>query len=173
MTLNKSAFPKILFLTYLLFCSWSCSVKYSFTGASISPEIKTISIQDFPNLAPLVNPQLAVKFSEKMKDRFINQTSLMLINGVGDLNFEGEFVDYSTMPVDIQGGDVAAKNRLTVVIKVRFFNAFEPKQNFEEKFSRYADYENTKTLEEAQDDLLETILDEIIDDIFNKSVANW
>ncbi len=173
MTLNKPIFLKISFLACLLLYSLSCSVKYSFTGASISPEIKTISIQDFPNLAPLVNPQLTVKFIEKMKDRFINQTSLVLINGAGDLNFEGEFVDYSTMPVDIQGGDVAAKNRLTIVVKVRFSNAYDPKQNFDERFSRYADYDNTKTLEEAQNDLVETILDEIIDDIFNKSVANW
>jgi len=75
-----------------------CKINYTFTGASISPDIKTVSIQYFPNQAPLVQPQLSSEFTEALKDKFVRQTSLELVNGVGDLNFEGVITGYDTKP---------------------------------------------------------------------------
>ncbi len=164
---------RVFILFLCCFVMETCTVKYSFTGASISPEVKTVSVSEFPNNAPLVHPRLAVVFSEKLKDRFLNQTSLLLVSSAGDLNFEGEIVDYNTSPVAIQSGDQAAFNRLTIVVNVRFSNAYNPKQNFESRFSRYADYDSRKNLEDVQESLIESIVEELTEDIFNKSVANW
>ena len=96
----------------------SCKINYSFTGASISPDIKTVSIQYFPNMARLVNPNLSQVFTESLKEKFLSQTNLSLVNNIGDLNFEGEIVEYYTKPMAIQGDETAALNRLTIKIRV-------------------------------------------------------
>src|SRR5512145_844688 len=93
----------------------SCKI-YSFTGASIAPDVKTVSIIYFPNQAPLVQPTLSQVFTEALKDKFISQTSLTLVDNGGDLNFEGAITSYGTQPVAIQSGDVASQNRLTIAV---------------------------------------------------------
>ena len=156
----------------ILFSS-SCKINYSFSGASISPDVKTVSIQYFPNMAALVNPNLSQVFTEALKEKFLAQTNLSLVNGVGDLNFEGEITGYNTKPMAIQGNETAALNRLTIRIKVRFSNALDPEQNFDSTFTRYVEYESSKNLSDVEDDLVLEIIEQINDDIFNKSVANW
>lgn len=157
----------------ILFIAHSCKINYSFTGASISPDVKTYSVQYFPNMARLVNPNLSQDFTESLKEYFLAQTNLSLVNGTGDLNFEGEIIYYDTKPVSIQSDETAALNRLTIKIKVRFTNMLDPEQNFETSFSRYVDYESSKNLSDVEDELVVEIFEQIVDDIFNKSVANW
>jgi len=175
MILNKLRLKTLLVLFALTvgIVLTGCKVRYSFSGASISPDVKTVSIQYFQNMAPLVNPTLSQNFTESLKELFLSQTNLTLVNGVGDLNFEGEITKYDTKPMAIQGNETAALNRLTITIKVRFTNALDPEQNFESNFSRFAEYESTKNLTDVEDDLVAEILEQINDDIFNKSVANW
>lgn len=161
----------VLFFLFVLMVG--CSVKYSFTGASISSMVKTYTIYDFPNRAKLVNPTLSDFFTEQMRDKFTRQTSLDYADSDGDLEFEGAIESYNVKPVSVQDGDVAAQNRLTIRIKVKFTNNQEPEQNFESEFSAYEDFSSQYIITDVEDQLVESIIEKIVDDIFNKSVANW
>ena len=158
----------------LLLAQNSCRMSYSFTGASISPDVKTISIQYFPNTASLIVPTLSRVFTDALKDYFTSQTNLILVDRNGDLNLEGSITGYSVQPVAIQGNETAAMNRLTIAVTVKFTNKKNEKQNFENKtFSRYQDYPSSKNLAAVQDDLIKLIDDQLISDIFNQAVVNW
>jgi len=150
----------------------SCGV-YSFTGASIPPEAKTISIQQFPNNAPLVNPVLSQLLTDALRDKFSSQTNLSQIPVNGDLAFEGSITDYRTSPVAITGDETAALNRLSVSIRVTYSNHFDEKQNFETTFSRFGDYESTQSLTEVEERLVNEIIEALVQDIFDRSVVNW
>ena len=131
---------QLFFLTSFLFLISGCTGGYSLTGASIAPDVKTISIQTFPNNASLVQPQLSQLISDGIRNRFRTQTSLTLVDYDGDLNIRGEITNYTTSPTAIQGNDQAGLNRLTITIRVRFVNTKDSKANFDQSFSRYADY---------------------------------
>jgi hypothetical protein len=146
---------------------------YTFTGASIAPEIKTISIATFPNKAPLVNPTLSNEFSDKLKDKFIGQTTLNLVPSGGDLSIEGQIIDYRTQPVAIQGDETAALNRLTITINVKFTNSVEPTRSYETTFSRFAEYSSSTPLASVESALVNLINEALVEDIFNKAVVNW
>ena len=165
------------FINILGFCALLCSLiscgLYSFTGASISPEIKTISIKYFPNNAPLVNSTLSQEFTEVLRDKFTSQTSLQLVDKSGDLNLEGEIIGYSTQPIAIQGNETAALNRLSVTVRVRFTNNFDESQNFESNFTQYQDYPSSSSLSSVEDGLILQISKDLVEDIFNKAVVNW
>ncbi|MGI6319609.1 MAG: LptE family protein [Bacteroidales bacterium] len=150
----------------------SCGI-YSFTGASIHPEAKTVNIKRFPNMAPMVNPSLSQEFTEALQEKFQRQTSLILVDGSADYEFEGEIVGYSTSPVAIQGDETAAMNRLTITVNVRFSNRFNEDENFEQRFGRYVDYDSNRNLSEIESELVKQINEVIVEDIFNKAVVNW
>ena len=176
MKFKMQKYNKLFALLILLIVLQSCfSVKYSFTGASISPDVKTVSIQDFRNVAPLIKPTLSTDITEALKDRFVSQTNLQLVNYSGDLYFEGQITGYNVKPIAIKGGEnsVASLNRLTITIKVKFSNTKDPNQDFETTFSRYVDFPSSENFNSVQDGLAEEITKQLIDDIFNKSVANW
>ena len=149
-----------------------CGV-YSFTGASIPAEARTVSIQYFPNNANLVNPLLSDIITNTLRDYFMNQTTLDAVNDNGDLAIEGEIIDYKTAPTAITGDQIAALNRLTVTVNVRFYNRYDESKNFEQKFSQYDDYPSNEDLNVVQDELLRSICDKLCEDIFNKAVVNW
>ena len=162
---------KISFLFALVFLS-ACGF-YSFTGASISPEIKTVSVQYFPNYAATIEPTLSQVFTEQLKDYFLEQTNLSLETELGDLNFSGEIIKYEVKPIAIQANEQAARNRLTISVKVKFENRKDNSKNFEQRFFRYADYDSEQNLLEVEDILIEQITNELAEDIFNKAVVNW
>lgn len=145
---------------------------YSFTGASIPAEAKTVSVQHFPNNANLVNPLLSDMITNTLRDYFMNQTTLDGVNDNGDLAIEGEIVDYKTSPTAITG-DQAALNRLTITVNVRFYNRYDESKNFEQKFSQYEDYPSNQELNSIQDNILDNIVQKLCEDIFNKAVVNW
>lgn len=163
---------QILFV-FLVISGFSSCKMYSFTGASIHPEAKTISIETFPNLAPMVNPTLSQEFTEALQDKFQSQTSLTVVTSSGDFEIEGEIVGYSTTPMAIQGNETAALNRLTITVNVRFTNKFSEKDNFEQRFSRYVDYDSSRNLSEVEQELVKQINEVLVEDIFNKAVVNW
>ena len=163
----------VVCISLLMSLIWSGCGVYSFTGASISPEVKTFSVQYFPNRASLVQPLLSQAITEKIKERFISQTSLRQVERDGDLQFEGYISDYKASPVAIQGTQTAALNRLTISVLVKFTNTKDDKQNFETTFTRYADYDSQKSLSEEEATLIDEINRQLVDDIFNKSVSNW
>lgn len=152
----------------------SCKINYSLTGTSIAPDVKTFSVQDFPNRAPMYVPTLSQSFSEKLKDKLLSQTSLQLVaSGIGDLDYSGEIISYNITPIAITGNETAAQNRLTISAKVTFTNTKDPKQNFVKSFSNYEDFDATKSIENVEQELINQILEKITEDIFNNSVANW
>ncbi|MBP7850294.1 MAG: LptE family protein [Lentimicrobiaceae bacterium] len=150
----------------------ACGI-YSFTGASIPPAAKTISILNFPNNAPLVQPTLSQTFTTALIDRFSSQTSLSIVPRDGDLHIEGEITGYSTQPVAILSTEQAAQNRLTITVAVRFINEIEPEKSFEASFSRFLDYPSTLSLSAIEEGLIRDINEALVDDIFNKAVVNW
>jgi hypothetical protein len=172
MILSNGRHIRNLFLFLMAASFAGCNV-YSFTGASISPEIKTVSIANFPNQAPLVQPSLSQTFSEKLKDKFVSQTNLTQVNANGDLQFEGAITDYVSQPTAIQGNEQAALNRLTITVKVKFTNQKDEKQNFETTFSRFTDYDSRKNLATIETELINDITNQLVDDIFNRAVINW
>ena len=159
-----------LLMTTLACCR--CGI-YSFTGASIPAEAKTVSVQYFPNNASLVNPLLSPSITNTLRDYFMNQTTLQSVDNNGDLALEGEIIDYSTTPVAITGDQTAALNRLTIKVNVRFFNKYDESKNFEQTFSQYEDYPSNQNLNAIQETLITTIVDNLCQDIFNKAVVNW
>ncbi|HOV10453.1 MAG TPA: LptE family protein [Bacteroidales bacterium] len=166
----------VLFGFYLLSLAMlmeSCTMKYSFTGASIPPEVKTISIHYLKNTAPLVKPTLSQQLTDELRNRFTTQTSLTPVNQNGDFDISGEITNYATSPVAIQGNQTAAMNRLTVTISIRFVNKFDEKQNYETSFSRYVDYPSSQALASVENQILEEIIGYLVDDVFNKTAVNW
>lgn len=162
----------ILYGLMLIFFS-SCGV-YSFTGASISPDVKTVSVAYFDNTASLVVPTLSQSLTESLKDRIILQTSLSVTRDQqADLEFEGQITDYTIRPLAIQGNETAAQNRLTISVKVTFVNNKDEQKNFQTTFTRYADYPGDRNLADVENDLIKTINAQLIDDIFNKAFVNW
>ncbi|GAB7086290.1 LptE family protein [Marinifilum fragile] len=152
----------------------ACKVSYSLTGGTLSDKVQTFSVQYFPNRAPLVNPNLSNRFTEELKEKFRSQTSLNeVVDGEGHLNFEGEITGYRTQALDIKAGEIAATNRLTVTIKVRFTNEIESENDFDKSFSAFKDYDSISQLTDVEDELLNDILEQIIDDIYNEAVVNW
>ena len=174
--INKTANSKLTISFVVLFISLlfgsGCGV-YSFTGASIPPEAKTIAIDFFPNKAQLVVATLSPLFTETLQDQFQNQTTLDLVDRNGDLNLEGEITEYSVRPVAIQGDQTAGLNKLSVTVNVRYSNKFEPDKDFEQKFTQFLEYPSDSDLNSIQDDLITTITEMLATDIFNKAVINW
>lgn len=150
-----------------------CKVTYSFSGASISPGVKTISIQYFQNRASLVQPALSQNLTEALIDKCKSQTSLSFINGLGDVNFEGEITDYNTRPLTVSADAEAAVNRFTITVRVEFTNAVDPDLSYEQSFTRYEDYDSALDLSQVEDELSRKIIEMIVEDIFNRAFVNW
>jgi hypothetical protein len=161
----------IVCLLLAVLCT-SCGI-YSFSGASIPAEAKTVSVQYFPNQAQLINPMLSDNFTTALRDAVMNQTSLDMVEAGGDLSFEGEIVDYRTTPVAITAGQTAALNRLTITVNVRFVNMFDESKNFESRFSNYVDYPSDQELNSVQESLTASIIEALVEDVFNKALVNW
>lgn len=152
---------------------------YSFSGVTMSPDIKTVQIDYFQNDAPLVNPTLSSYFTSQLQDIFMARTSLQQVKSNGDLVFEGEIVTYdqtSEAPTidPVTGKAVAGKVRLTIGVKVRYYNTKDEEQNFDRVFRNYADIEGTETLSGSQEQsLVDQIVALLVEDILTSSVAQW
>ncbi len=166
----KKVTPFILLIALL--STHACGV-YSFTGGSTG-EAKTIQIDNFPNNAQLVEPGLSQEFTLALQDRFLRQTNLKLTNTGGDLLFEGEITQYRVIPIAATAGQTAAQNRLTIAVRVRFFNRLVEEDNFDRTFSFFSDFDANAQLSGS---VLEAayleIFERITQDIFNASVAKW
>ena len=158
----------------LLFSALSgCTIKYSFSGASIPEQARTLSVGYFRNRAPSVQPTLSSTFTDRLKEYLVNNSNLSLIDGFADLQFNGEITGYSVNPTSIQSDDKAAMNRLTITVQVRYVNRFDAKSNFNQSFSRYRDYDATLSLSSVESGLIEEITEELVDDIYQRAFVNW
>lgn len=151
----------------------ACRVSYSLNGASIPPEAKTVSVTFFQNYAAMSPPTLSQSFTEALRTKLSSQSRLALVSRDGDLAFEGSITGYSTMPVSIQSTDQAALNRLSITVNVKYTCSFDEKKNFEQSFTRFADYPSNQNLTSVESRLIQEINDQLTQDIFNKALNNW
>ena len=163
----------VALLATMIITLGGCTVKYSFSGASIPLEAKTVSVPYFPNNAPMVAPSLSSTLTDALQDKFAKQTKLELVSTGGDLAFEGEITNYTSTPAAITAAETAAMNRLTITVKVKFTNIYEPQNNYNKSFSAFAEYDATSLLQDVQDSLITEICEQLVQDIFNAAVANW
>jgi len=162
----------IVFFTLVVMLN-GCKIQYSFSGVNISPEVLTYSVQYFQNRARLVQAQLSQVFTEAMMDKVQNNTSLELANQGGDVQFSGEITGYETRPTAITSSETAARNRLTITVRVKYTNVVEPELDFDQSFSRYEDYDANANLSEVEEELINLIVFDLVEDIFNKAFISW
>ena len=163
---------KIINIFLISFLFNSCGI-YSFTGASIPANAKTVSVKYFTSETSNSPAVLNQIITEGLKDIFLTQSSLQLAEYEGDLIFSGKITTYQVKPIAIQANENAGKNRLTIGIKVNYNNSFDSKQNFESNFNRYRDFNSAENLSDVEDILIEEIIKELIEDVFNKAFVNW
>ncbi len=163
---------KVIFIAVTaLALTVSCGI-YTFTGASIGPEVKTFSVQTFVNVAPMVAPSLSTSLTDELVNRYIRQTSLTQERIDGDFAFEGTITGYTTSAVAVTN-ESAVLNKLTITIMVKFTNRFDPKASFQSSFSQYAEYDSNQSLQSVEQQLLPEIIDKLVTDIFLASASNW
>ena len=163
---------KVLFYIAVLLSVVSCRI-YSFTGTNIQSDVKTITIPFVEYKALRVNPSLSNDLTEALQDKFRKLTSLEQVDEDGDLELVCEVTGYEVKPQAITAGEVAAQNRLTVTVKVEFTNRKYPEDDVSQSFSAYEDYDSTNSLDAVEAGLCETIIEKIVEDIFNATVAQW
>ena len=165
--------PSGIILLIIIALFSGCGVKYSFTGASISPLAKTFSVVYFQNRAPVVQPGLSQGMTDALIDKCKAQTSLKYSMTTGDVSFEGEISDYNTRPLAVAADAEAATNRFTISVKVKYTNNIDPDLSFEQAFSRYEDYSSNQDLSAVERQLSERIIEMLVEDIFNQAFVNW
>ena len=164
---------RFLVIALLMVSVCSCGI-YSFSGTSIQPDVNTITINYFEYKALKVNPTLSNELTEAVRTRFRRMTRLEQVDTDGDLEITGEVTGYSVAASAIAAGDVAAKNRLTITVKVTFTNRKYPEDDFADKtFSGYSDYDSTLSLDSEEAGLTTEIIEKIVEDLFNATVAQW
>ena len=162
-----------LSLALTAFIVQSCGI-YSFTGTSIQPDVKTVTINYFEYKALKVNPSLSNMITEAMQDKFLKLTKLEQVDMDGDLELVGAVTGYDVKATAVTANESVAQNRLTVTVKVKFVNRKYPEDGFEEKsFSAYQDFDATQALESVEATLCEDIVEQLCEDIFNATVAQW
>ena len=164
---------KIALSAVLVMIVSGCGI-YSFTGTSIQPDVKTITINYFEYKALKVNPTLSNTITEALKDKFTKMTKLEQVDLDGDLEIIGEVTGYDVKATAITANEQAAQNRLTVNVKITFIDRKYPENSFENKsFSAYADFDAMQQLDAVESSLCEEIVEKLCEDMFNATVANW
>ncbi len=150
----------------------SCGI-YSFTGTSIQPDVKTITIPFVEYRALRVNPSLAGDLTDALQEKFRKLTRLEQVDQDGDLELVVEVTGYDVKATAITADEMAAQNRLTVSVKIAFTNRKYPEDDVSQSFSAYEDYDSTQPLDAVETGLCETIIEKLVEDIFNATVAQW
>ncbi len=152
----------------------ACSISYKFNGANINYQTThSISIADFPNNAPMVNPSLSNSLSEGIRDLYQRQTRLQVLRKGGDLELEGEIIGYELTQTAISTTNYASESRLTIRVNVHFTNNIYPEESFDKTYSAYQTFDANRLLSDVQDELCAIIINEIAESIYNDTVAKW
>ena len=150
----------------------SCGI-YSFTGTSIQPDVKTITIPYVEYKALRVNPSLSGDLTEALKEKFRKLTTLEEVEEDGDLELVCEITGYDVKATAVTANEMASQNRLTVTVKVEFSNKKYPEDDVNKSFSAYEDFDAMQSLDAVEAGLCDTIIEKIVEDIFNATVAQW
>jgi hypothetical protein len=162
----------VIILVAVTVLFYGCKVTYSFTGASTTG-LKTFSVVYFQNRAPVVQPGLSQILTDALIDKCKEQTSLKYETTTGDADFAGEISDYTTRPLTVAADAQAATNRFTISVKVKFTNAVNPDNSFDQTFSRYKDYNSNLDLSAVEKEYSDDIVEMLVEDIFNQAFVNW
>lgn len=151
-----------------------CKVSYKLTGASIDyTKVKTISLETFQNRAAYQWGPMATMLNETLSDVFVQQTKLQQVPRGGDLQLAGEITAYDQFNKSISADGYSAMVQLKMTVNVRFTNNTNHEEDFERTFSATRDFDATQSLESVQEELVTQMIKEIVESIFNASVANW
>ena len=152
----------------------SCSIRYGFVSGTMDySKVQSISIKDFQNMALYVYPPLAQKFTEQLREKYNRQTRLQVLRDNGMMDLEGEITGHELLPLAVKDDMLASQTRMTITIRVRFTNQAISEDNFEQSFSAYQEFDSSKQLQEVENELTDLIIKEIIDQIYNATVAKW
>ncbi len=165
---------RIALAAVLLITLAACSVSYKFNGASIDyTKTKTIQIADFPIRSSYVWAPMASIFNNQLKDEFANHTRLTQVKRNGDLKIEGEITQYTQKNKSTTADGYSAQVELSMTVNVRFTNNVNHNEDFERQFTATSSYESTQSLTSVQEELVTQMVEDICDQIFNATVANW
>lgn len=161
-----------------VFIAFMLSGCYSFKGASIPPEMKTVKISLFENNAQLVIPYLSSQFTEDFMERVRTQSSLTITRGDADGSFEGRITDYDIKPISIQDNarPVAGANRLTITVSVKYVNNIKghEKEGFDQPFTAFTDFSLAgQSLQSQEAALIKKVTVQLTENIFNRAFAQW
>lgn len=171
--LNRLGKPCLIYFVSIL-CLASCSVSYKFNGASIDyTKVKSIQIADFPIRATYVWGPMAPMFNNRLKDIFANHTRLEQVKRNGDMKIEGEITQYQQRNKSVSSEGYSAQTELSMTVNVRFTNNTNHNEDFERQFTATATYETTESLNSVQERLVEQMVKDLTEQIFNAAVANW
>ena len=152
----------------------ACSVSYKFNGASIDyTQVKSIQIENFPVRSAYVWGPMESMFNTQLKDQFANHTRLSLVKRNGDWKLEGEITRYDQRNKSVSSEGYSAQTELSITVNVRFTNNKNHSEDFERQFSATSVYDTTQSLNEVQEDLVKEMFENICDQIFNATAANW
>jgi hypothetical protein len=171
--MRVSLFPYFVVPLLLTATFFSCKPRLSLSGATIPAEAKTVSVSFFKNNTTLGAPSLSQRFTEKLRDVVSQQTRLTLVRTNGDLQFDGYISDFAVAPVAIQSNDQARLNRLSISVNVVYNNKFEEAKNFEQTFTRFADFSANENISAKEAELVTEIYRQITEDVFNRAFNNW
>lgn len=163
---------KFLSLLITVILVTSCGI-YSFSGTSIQPDVHTICVEPIVNNALKVNPSLSNQLTEALLDKYKKLTKLRQVDDMADLYVSGEITSYDIQATAITADEVAAQNRLTVTVRIKYSNVKYPEEDFEKNFVAYRDYSSERSLDEVEATLCDEIVETIVEDIFNATVAQW
>lgn len=152
----------------------SCTVSYKFNGASIDySKTKTIEIADFPIRSSYVWAPMGSIFNNQLKDIFANHTRLIQVKRNGDMKIEGEITQYSQRNKAVTSEGTSAQAELSMTVNVRFTNNANHNEDFEQQFTATASFETTQSFTSVQEELVTQMVEDLTDQIFNATVANW
>jgi hypothetical protein len=146
---------------------------YRFTDASVNPNIKTITISNFPNLAPIQVPSIAPEMVDRIQNKFIRETNLTLVPENGDIEIDGVIVEYLIDPVAVTQTETVAQNRLTIGVRIDFKNRLEPDKNFSTTFRELEIYPADLSGSDVDNRIAPIVMDKLVQTIFNKAFVNW
>ena len=172
--MDLSKILRVLTVAIVMSVVSACSAQYKFNAASINyDEIKTIQIADFPLRTALVWAPMRAMFNNQLQDTYANQTRLQLVKRQGDLQLSGEIVGYEQFNKAISAEGYSAQVQLRMTVNVRFVNMKNHTQDFERRFTATSEYDSSQSLNSVQEELVTEMIQNITDQIFNATVANW
>lgn len=152
----------------------ACSVTYKFNGSSINyDKVKSISIDKFPIRSAYVWSPMESMFYNAITDEYAQKTKLEVLKRNGDMQLSGEIVEYTQTNKAISADGFSAQTQLKISINVRFTNNSNHDEDFERRFSATTEYDSSQQLNAVQEELVQQMIDDIVDQIFNATVANW